>query len=383
MTVKYLNFLLLSAIYGLSFLYIAWRHFKNIRDGGDPYLQGDWLMNFADGPVRRGLSGEVFLRLSDLLNVDVLIVLGVFQIVVLATVITTLLWAALANGPSMRLLLLLLSPALVLFWVNDQYTAFRKELLAYAAFGPLFLFRTNEVAGWRVATSIALFSVAVSFQEANAVFVVPLGLTYWFLLERTRALRAVGWVSGIAAVSSAFALVFQNVSSVDGMCARLLREGVNPRLCEWDAPILWLVWTVPEVVAEGMKLTRMDDVDPFIWAALTAASVLAAAAYLLRPVWVEPMHRNALLAAALAIAPLFFLGSDWGRFISYMVFALVFVALAISETRNGFALSKPIPPLGAAVILTLNLGLGFWHMLPEPVPGFVQVITTAIARALT
>lgn len=370
-------------LYGLAFLYIAWRHYKNIKGGGDPYLQGDWLMNFADGVVRRGFSGEVFLWLSDILNVQVLIVLGVFQLGILAAILGTLLSVAYKEGPSQRLLLVLLSPALVLFWVNDLYTPFRKELLAYFAFVPLFVFRSGPLAAWRIYTSLILFTVAVAFQEANAIFAIPLGLTLWLLLDRRNATRAIAGIAVIAVISSAFAILFQNVPSVDGMCDRLMQEGVSPRVCDGDAPILWLVWTVPRVVAEGMNLIRFDTMTPFIWAGFTILCVFAALAYLLEPVCKSPADGSILLAGAISIAPLFFLGSDWGRFASYQAFSLLFLTLAINEARAGDALSKPVSPLIFAAILAFNLGVGFWHMLPEPTPGFVQVIATAVLRLLT
>lgn len=378
-----IHFLFLSGIYGLGFLYIAWRHFKNIQSGGDPYLQGDWLMNHADGVVRRGLSGEVFLWLSDLFDAPVVVVLGIFQIAVLAAIIATLLAVAFAKGPSARLLLVLLSPALVLFWVNDLYTPFRKELLAYFAFVPLLLPRTGAVAGWRVGASVFLFLLAVAFQEANAVFAAPLGLTFWLLLERQQALVAIVLTGSIAVASSVFAYTFQSVPNVDGMCARLLQEGVNPAVCDGDAPILWLVWTVSEVVEEGRKLILFESSAPFLRAGLTVGVILTALLYLLHPFWRLRRYRLVLLAVVAAIFPLFFLGSDWGRFVSYTAFSLLFVTLAISDGDEGATFSKPVPPLIFFAILAVHLCVGFWHMLPEPTPGFVQVIATAILRFAT
>ena len=167
------KFLLLSAVYGLAFLLFAWRLLKNIRAGGDTFQQGDWLINFGDGIVRRGAAGEVFLALSELTGQSVVVVLGIVQIIVLALVMLMVFLFAVRTEMSNRVMLVLLSPMLVLFWFNDKYAPFRPELLGYLAFVPLFLDPGRAVSNIRIILSLALFALSVAFFEANAAFAVP------------------------------------------------------------------------------------------------------------------------------------------------------------------------------------------------------------------
>ena len=48
--------------------------------GGGSYSQGDWLVNFAGGLVRRGGLGEFFLCISDIFDISPLYVVGFFQL---------------------------------------------------------------------------------------------------------------------------------------------------------------------------------------------------------------------------------------------------------------------------------------------------------------
>ena len=51
----------------------------------NPWLVADWLINYSDGFVRRGLSGEVLMLLSDVTNLEIKIILKTFLIILSIT----------------------------------------------------------------------------------------------------------------------------------------------------------------------------------------------------------------------------------------------------------------------------------------------------------
>ena len=60
-----------------------------------------------------------------------------------------------------RAAILLLSHALVLFWVNDTVGAYRKEILGFAAFVPLLL----PASGGRTAAALLIFALAATISQ--------------------------------------------------------------------------------------------------------------------------------------------------------------------------------------------------------------------------
>jgi len=133
--------------------------------------------------------------LSEALGIGVIPLLAMVQWGLTLLCLVGLLCLALRHKMNVRLSLLLLSPALVLFWYNNQYAPFRKELLAYLAFLPLFLRTSTVIAPWQVLVSMVTFLIAVAFHEALAVFLVPMAIVLWVLL---RARRAAKWIAAYA-----------------------------------------------------------------------------------------------------------------------------------------------------------------------------------------
>ena len=381
MTKYHLNFVLLFGAYGFSFLYIAWRHFKNIRDGGHRYLQGDWMINFADGPVRRGFSGEFILGLGEIAGVSPLVLLGLVQIAVLALVVGTLLQLALARGLTDGLTLALLSPALVLFWVNDEYTAFRKELLGYLVFVPLFLGRRGPVTSARLAITTLLLAVAVLFHEANAVFFAPLGLVFYLLLDRRRALRWILIAGLITLAATAFSLIYMSVPGVENMCQRLLDAGASPEICRGS--MTWLDKDLGEVVAGGQELVAIwGGPRNFLLAAGLAVCLFGSVVWLLKGVGFDREGGLVLCAGVASVLPMYFLGGDWGRWVSIQMFVMLFLLLALSEKREAPTIGHAVPVAAYLGVLAFDLSVGVFHMVPTPMAGFAQTAVGAVRNFL-
>ena len=377
-----LNFVFLFGAYGFSILYILWRHYKNIRDGGHGYLQGDWLINFADGPVRRGFSGELFLGLGELLNLSPLLVLGLVQAVILALVMATLLQIAWSKGLTDSLTLVLLSPALVLFWVNDIDAPFRKELLGYLVFVPLFLLRSRPVSNFRLALASALFGIAVAFHEANVVFFVPFALVLWLLLEKSRSIPWILLNGFTGLTSTVFSWLHMSVNSVERMCMRVVETGASPQVC--TGSITWLSKDLEEVVQDGWQLVAVfGGVQNFILALLLVALLFGMVALLLKHSLAEHGVVPGIAICIASALPLYLLGADWGRWVSIQMFVLIFVFLAFAENRSWSAYGGTVPIATYIVVLCFNFSVGVYHMVPTPQPGFLYTLVNAFHNFLT
>ena len=100
----------------------------------NPWLVADWLINYSDGFVRRGLSGEVLMLLSDVTNLEIKIILKTFLIILSITFFLKILLAVKSLNISFWLLLVFLSPAYISFYIYDPGIIGRKEILLYLSY---------------------------------------------------------------------------------------------------------------------------------------------------------------------------------------------------------------------------------------------------------
>lgn len=106
------------------------------RPDNDPWLVGDWLIDYAGGLVRRGLSGEIMLGLSALTGLTPAACTGVVQLICLASLLIGLYRLARPLPLNLPMMLLLASPALLQLYIHNPHGGLRKEILLLAMLAP-------------------------------------------------------------------------------------------------------------------------------------------------------------------------------------------------------------------------------------------------------
>ena len=159
------------AVLGLSALWQIWRF---TRPGSSSWAQSDMLINFGDGPVRRGLGGEALIALSDLTGASPMALAAWILIAAAALTIgaTLLLVGAMQDRP--LLALPLLSPAVfVVFWANDAWYL-QKEVFVWLVMVPLALLALRGGLAPRGTGALAglVFGLAALWQVADALVMV-------------------------------------------------------------------------------------------------------------------------------------------------------------------------------------------------------------------
>lgn len=72
-------FLVLSGFLILNYIFFSQR----IIFRQNPYITGDWLINYQGGFVRRGFLGELFYQISKIFDVSILNILFVFNSIII------------------------------------------------------------------------------------------------------------------------------------------------------------------------------------------------------------------------------------------------------------------------------------------------------------
>ncbi|MCB1405365.1 MAG: hypothetical protein KDK01_03665 [Rhodobacteraceae bacterium] len=361
---------------------VLWHLAGLVTQGGGRFAQGDWLINFASGVVRRGAGGEALLWLSDTTGLGPLALVGAIQAGLIMLTLSAIFRAALVSGLPDRLLLLLVSPLFVAFWAIDPDGAFRKELLGYIAFLPL-LARGPTAAGPLIAgLTVPLFLVAVTAHEGNVFLMPALIVALWLRLREQVSRRLLTAITvALVAVTLGgllFAVAYPFVPDNAAMCAALTARGVSPDIC--GGAIDWMGITPQETRHRLQSLAAGRD----------RMAGLLTFVVLLLPVGLAYRHapnpgRTAAVGALLfaGFMPLYLLAADWGRWMSMFVFGMTFITLILARNPQCGWLHRPVRPMVFVPILLMSGFLGVAHDSGAPIRGLLPTLAeNVLAKGL-
>jgi len=328
--------------------------------GGHAYRQGDWLINLAGGPVRRGLPGEAVLGMARATGADPVALICALQAALVLGLFALLIRAGRRLTDTGAALFLFAGPGcFVAFWAADPDGALRKETLLFTALALLLTAaQSPRRAGALAGGAAALYALACLWHEAMALWLPAMLaalalLTGQGALTRSAARRAGAVMLAGAAAGLGWALAFPATGTPHAQCAALMQLGARVELCHGS--IDWTGSGAPRIAETFAYYLTPANAAHF---ALAAALALAPLAWLARHLGAT---RTALTGAAICLLPalpLYAVAVDWGRFLTISLTALACLA-AIRLSRPGAETAHPPVPLvavatslAAALLLT-------------------------------
>jgi hypothetical protein len=317
-----------------------------------PYPIREMLLNYADGIVRRGLSGEVILWAQRTFGGEVVHwAYGISCLMAGALFAMSIgLYRRLPADPVQ--LPLILAPWGLAFFAYDSIGSFRKEILGYVAI--LLIVRACFAASARTAMNWmifgALFYVVVLYVHEGVATMAPAllmacGLLVWQFPDLKRFVVGLVILCGLLTLVTLLLLALLPQRDPALLCA-----AVADPVCK--DPFAW----VGRSFADGVSYTiaRRDRVDLPFYAVFAALAVLP-----LRGIevhgWSRRMHWLALSASVMCMVPVFLSAYDWGRWIQMIVLPLSLVGLA--AVALGKAQCVRILPAWAVLVYIGTLGL--------------------------
>lgn len=376
------------ALFAVAILVASlWRavgHYLGLLDaGGGPFQTGDWLINYTDGPVRRGLAGTLLLwpRLSAAATLDLMLVLQSACYVLLAAY---LLRHMARSGFSWMSIVLACAPSSLPFIGLDPLGAYRKELLLLTSLVLLAWSvsqrdRHRSRALLLTAAALLIYTLAVFSWEASVVALPAI----WHLLRAgltsdqrspvprsdRAAFLAAAWVAGLVA-SLGLALSFfspGDLGTAKAICADLSDRGFRvDHVC--GGAIDWLGHRIAQDVA--LVVERLPESWIYVPSAVLASLPLLSSGWVGR-------NRRTVAAIAIAALPLFVVAVDYGRWIS-----LIYLEVAICAAAGGTAHTRRWSALTAVPFLT---AWGFTHVARvwNPFCSWITLIARWALQAVT
>lgn len=315
-----LFFSLILCVYVLTLFFFA-RHWHG-------WIIGDWLLNYQEGFIRRGLSGYLMINLSQLFNTPLNFTVMWIQVGIYLAYMGVLLFILKNKKITFWYLLLLVSPVTLLFPVLEPETAGRKEIILFLIFGLYTLCLKHELlkSDFKLFLfSISLF-IATLFHEL-VFFYIPYFILAAYLNSRLKN-EPFGFYKSILVISGsviAFALLFIFGQPINGpaLCNGLLQKGLPDNICQGilSFPPDFGISELFEHANENQYLRNFSI-------SLLMASIPFFIFIRFSKDYFFTLKNFILVMGSLFLfsLPLFFLGIDWGRWINIHFMLILFAS---------------------------------------------------------
>ncbi len=321
------SFLLLVLFYNIA------RYGIEILGGGNRYLTGDWLINYAGGFTPRGLNGEVIYLISKITHVSPLYVVFIEQASLYAIFYIFFIYL-LKKDYFKNHITLLMSPALLMFGFLDSGGIFRKELIGFIAITFLVLGLINRAQSISCLTIALGFFVLLSFSWELSIIFFP--CIYLLLKEyvavdlisntANRRLSLLFFLPSTLSLLGAayFARYRTNAVSVS-ICNSLINSGLDSKICDGT------ISSITEVNLNFMSSMRI------LWADYGYGYYLFALILLLLPfaniAWLR-VNKAQVVQLLLPLLPLFMIEADYGRNLQILIVTITYYWVAKKATTK-------------------------------------------------
>lgn len=320
------------------------------------YKTGEWLINYDYGFVRRGLFGSFFTQPAKFLNFSsstlvwiIFITQNIFYFLIFYFVQKIYL----LNKKNYFTLLLLFSPAYILFPYYDFAGGYRKEIIVFLSFIMLAYSYCKKIKSTEIIWGSLILYVIAIFSHESAIFVLPFFLFIILRIKDNNLLNSKAankfiilfiisaFVSFLLSILNAFD-VQRNSVIINNNCNYFLSIGFNKQICETFFFI------------ERSFIQFLNERISSFYSAITINFLLFFLSIL--PVffsnWIErKKNKSLIIIGVVFILPLFIISHDWGRWIHIYIFFL-FTTILSENDRSKFK-NKTIPLFFVIGYLTL------------------------------
>jgi hypothetical protein len=341
------------APYGIwmFFFFFCFRYAVQIFNGGNSWKTGDWLINYSVGPIRRGLVGTVLLTVSDF-GLPLLWLTYIFQVSIYASILIIVLKLYKQSERGLFWLLILYSPAFLLFPFYDFGGGFRKEIIVLGIFAFFcLLYAKKKITQIKLTFVCAIYVLAGLSHEAT-VLTLPFFL-YLLHISTKEALikyKTAIIYSVIFTIASVIILFFAflhkgDIGVKNAMCQSLIDRKLNYEIC--SGAIASLEESVIYSMNNVLKgLSYMSLYTPVLFA-------LAILPLFFTTWWTKKTY-VLFIISSIAISPLFLISMDWGRWIYILTFMLFCLALA-EKVMIKFAYKRMFVIAGVIYLTTWSI----------------------------
>lgn len=330
---------------------------------------GDWVINYAEGPTRRGLSGEVIFFIARVFDLKVNWLIFTTQAVALILTVALFLQILRSKNLTFWYVVACFSPGFfLLFTYYDSMAIGRKEILLFLTF-MLWVYLCNKS---RLTTLSTIIFCGIYFcltlTHESFFFYSPYFCGAAWLCKSSTNKLSVILIPVSSAIAAVLTFVFFKTIDPSASCQQLLALGALPEVCAGvlsagpqDAMLL------TKSYFESFDLRSLFNLSGVFLLVLTPAYLI------IRTIAIKKEQKYLWLTTIFCLIvfslPLFVFAIDWGRWISmHTTLSVMMLSLTLDNTaerQNMHLSARPFAQfasLTVAIILfsvfTLSYSLG-------------------------
>ena len=330
---------------------------------------GDWVINYAEGPTRRGLSGEVIFFIARVFDLKINWLIFTTQGVALILTVALFLQILRSKNLTFWYVVACFSPGFfLLFTYYDSMAIGRKEILLFLTF-MLWVYLCNKS---RLTTLSTIIFCGIYFcltlTHESFFFYSPYFCGAAWLCKSGTNKLSVTLIPVSSAIAAVLTFVFFKTIDPSASCQQLLALGALPEVCAGvlsagpqDAMLL------TKNYFESFDLRSLFNLSGVFLLVLTPAYLI------IQTIAIKKEQKYLWLSTIFCLIvfslPLFVFAIDWGRWISmHTTLSVMMLLLALDnsvERRNMPPNARPFAQLTTLIVafilfsvFTLSYSLG-------------------------
>jgi len=327
------------------------------------YITGDWLINYTNGLVRRGLFGEIAMQTNRLFGISPVEVVLIGKYLAYGILCVSILLLGIVKGVGFIEILFLISPWALMFDLNDPGGSGRKEILLFACFAVFALLQVFSKSSSKSIFKrldfyyLLIVMVVISFMHEGLIFFFPF---FYLPLYLKRGFNKsdfltffIPYLTSLMVLAVLYVFFKGNKETADAICNSLNPWSLNGSLgCD-----------AIHLLAGKHPKAHIGFIKSF-----TPLLLLTMIPIYCYGRWIAGLTKHHLLLAMvislLLTVPLYGIAIDWGRWIH--ISGLLFFITFFSLKGAGTPIRKP-SLIAIMLVLCLAVPYTFYWRIPHTV----------------
>jgi len=320
----------------INYSFFSIRH--SLRE--NPWIAGDWLMNYEAGILRRGLSGEIILLLSNISSINPTYLVIFFQISLYCFFLYFFIQILNKKTINIWFLFLLLSPATIAFTFYDPLVIGRKEVIFftfYTIYISIFL-NDLKISVFKIIFYFSIGFIFVLIHEIFIFFSLFFIFTKFFDIYKKKIkikmnyfLNECSLILGSLIAFTILLFFSTNEPNLkDLVCNRLINNGLTPEICK--GALTEIMFSKYVISYKSLGIIKYIASYNYLKTYTIVLILFFLPLYVF--LFVKKIDKNYIIIFTIFITiqllflfSIFIVVNDWGRYLNtYFILILVFVS---------------------------------------------------------
>lgn len=302
---------------------------------GQPWLTGEWLIDYSSGFIRRGLFGEIVKEFAYFTDLDRILLTTLIQISIFGAYCALVSVMAIRRRASLGSMALLISPGFLMFSFFDPAGGYRKEILLFLVLSSLIVaskyLKTKALNAYLLGSSLVY--VMLTFTHEIFIFTSGfIGVTLWLIFRDEKITLKVLRLNLIILVLSVLVGVFVAIlskgsaTSSETVCNSVAQGLPSREIC--GGAIDYLRYSM----VDGLKIMFTKLLTPGYLSTYIQGAMLSSLPFFLFRF--SKKLTLFLLFSSVAYMSIFLIAADSGRNVYVLVSIFTMIVLGFSGTRD-------------------------------------------------